>query len=334
MRRVPMAVGQTALTPARHKPITLRMAVRCCAWVFWLWLVAVLPPARLSAAEVFRVATYNLENYLHAPLGTRPAKSLEGRAKIRESLRAIKADVAALQEVGGTNVLMELRASLKAEGLDYPFWELVHGWDTNIQVAVLSRFPITARRPHTNDSYLLFGRRLRVSRGFAEVDIKVNDRYSFTLLTTHLKSRRPVPEADEAEMREQEALLLREKIDARLAANPDANLIVLGDLNNTHDSKSTRAVIGRGRHALVDARPAERNGDNQPNPNPRYDPRHVTWTYHYGKEDTYQRIDYILLSRGASREWNKAETYVLALPNWGIGSDHRPVVAGFFAEDR
>jgi endonuclease/exonuclease/phosphatase family metal-dependent hydrolase len=302
--------------------------------VFGVCFVALVSSSSLPAAEVFRVATYNLENYLHAPLGTRPAKSLEGRAKIRESLRAINADVVALQEIGGTNVLMELRASLMSEGLDYPFWEHVPGWDTNIQVAVLSRFPITARRPHTNDSFLLFGRRFRVSRGFAEVDIKVNDRYSFTLLTTHLKSRRPVPDADEAELREQEALLLREKIDARLAADPNANLIVLGDLNDTHDSKSTRAVIGRGKHALIDTRPAERNGDNQPNPNPRYEPRHVTWTYHYGKEDSYQRIDYILLSRGMAREWNKEETYVLTLPNWGVGSDHRPVVARFHAEER
>jgi endonuclease/exonuclease/phosphatase family metal-dependent hydrolase len=310
------------------------MAARCCAWFFGVWLVALLPPASLSAAEVFRVATYNLENYLQSPLGTRPAKSPEGRAKIRESLRSINADVVALQEIGGTNVLMELRASLKAEGLEYPFWELVHGWDTNIQVAVLSQFPMTARRPHTNDAFLLFGRRFRVSRGFAEVDIKVNDRYSFTLITTHLKSRRPVPEADEAELREQEAQLLREKIDARLAANPNANVIVLGDLNDNQDSKSTRAVIGRGKHGLIDTRPGERNGDTQPNPNPRYEPRRVTWTHHYGKEDTFGRIDYILLSRGMAREWNKEETYVLALANWGTGSDHRPVVAGFFAEDR
>ena len=310
------------------------MAARCCVWVFSLWLVVLLPPAGLSAAEVFRVATYNLENYLDAPVGTRPAKSQESRAKIRESLRAMKADVVALQEVGGTNVLLELRAALKSEGLDYPFWEHVNGWDTNIQIAVLSRFPITARRPHTDDSFLLFGRRFRVSRGFAEMDIKVNDRYSFTLITTHLKSRRPVPEADEAELREQEALLLREKIDARFAANPNANVIVLGDLNDNQDSRSTRAVIGHGKHALIDTRPAERNGDNQPNPNPRYEPRRVAWTHHYGKEDSYGRIDYILLSRGMAREWNKEETCVLALANWGTGSDHRPVMAGFFAEDR
>jgi endonuclease/exonuclease/phosphatase family metal-dependent hydrolase len=288
----------------------------------------------LPAAQTFRVATYNLENYLEEPVGTRPAKSPEGKRKIRESLQALNADVIALQEIGGTNALLELRESLKSEGLAYPHWELVHGWDTNIQVAVLSKFSLVARRPHTNESFLLFGRRFRVSRGFAEVDIQVNPNYAFTLITTHLKSRRPVPEADEAELREEEAKILREKIDARLSANPNVNLVVLGDLNDVKDSRSTREVIGRGRNGLIDTRPAERNGDNQPNPNPRFEPRHITWTHHYGKEDTYSRIDYILLSRGMAREWMTNETFVLALPNWGTGSDHRPIVATFFAQDR
>jgi len=287
-----------------------------------------------DASTRFRVATYNVENYLDQPSGTRPMKTAEGKAKIRESLRALGADVIALQEMGSTNALLELRASLKADGLDYPHWEHVAGWDTNIHVAVLSKFPITARRPHTNDSYLLIGRRFRVSRGFAEIDLQVNSRYSFTLIAAHLKSRRPVPEADEADMREQEALQLREHVDARLKANPNANLVVLGDFNDTKDARSTRALLGRGKTALVDTRPAERNGDNQPNSNPRWEPRNVTWTYYYGKEDTYSRFDYLLLSPGMAREWNKEDTYVLTLANWAVGSDHRPIVAGFVAEDR
>ena len=291
-------------------------------------------PLNASAAASFRVATYNLNNYLEVPAGTRPAKTSDSKAKIRESLRAINADVIALQEVGGRNALLELRASLKTDGLDYPHWEFVTGWDTNIQVAVLSRFPMVGRRPHTNDSFLLFGRRFRVSRGFAEVDVRVSPSYVFTLITGHLKSRRPIPEADEAELREQEALVLREKIDARFRANPKVNLVVLGDLNDVKDSRSTRSIIGRGKTGLIDARPAERNGDNAPSPNPRYDPPHITWTHFYGKEDTYSRVDYILLSQGMAREWLKEETYVLAMPNWGTGSDHRPVVAAFLMEDR
>ncbi len=287
------------------------------------------------AAETFTVATYNVENYIDAPSGTRPAKSAEAKAKIREQIKSLKPDVLALQEIGSTNALLELRASLKADGLDYPHWEHVTGFDTNIFVAVLSKFPFAARHPHTNDSYLLSGKRLKVSRGFAEVDIQVNPRYHFTLITAHLKSKRPVGVADETEMREQEALLLREKVDARLQANPNINLVVLGDFNDVKDSKSTRNIIGRGsKKGLVDLRPSERNGDDHPSSNPRYAPRNITWTYFYAQEDTYTRIDYILTSHGMARELDSTGTYVLATPNWGVASDHRPVIARFFAEDR
>ena len=286
-------------------------------------------------SETFRVAAYNVENYLDKPTESRRfVKSDAAKAKIRESILAIKPDVLALEEMGSVSALLELRDSLKKEGLDYPNWEHVTGYDTNIHVAILSRFPIVARRPHTNDNFLLSGRRFQVSRGFAEVDIKVNDQYTFTLLAAHLKSRRPVPEADEGELRLEEAKLLRAKVDALLAAKPDANVVVLGDFNDTKDSKSTKAIISHGKNKLVDTRPAERNGDNLPNPNPAWEPINVTWTYFYGKEDTYSRIDYLLLSPGMAREWVKDETYIPTIPNWGIGSDHRPVVATFEAENK
>jgi endonuclease/exonuclease/phosphatase family metal-dependent hydrolase len=287
-----------------------------------------------DSAASFTVATYNLENYIDGGGGGRVAKPADARAKVRESIRALKPDVLAVQEIGTTNVLLELRASLNAEGLDFPYWEHVRGWDTNIFVAVLSRYPITARRPHTRESFLLRGRRFQVSRGFLEVDIQVHSRYSFTLLTAHLKSRRLIAAADEAEMREQEAMLLRERVDAVLRARPKPNLIVLGDFNDTKDSKPVQALLGKGVGVLVDTRPAERNGDDAPAPNPRWDPRQVTWTHFYGKEDSYDRVDYILLSAGMAREWDRAGTYVLALPNWGVASDHRPLIARFHAQER
>ncbi len=289
-----------------------------------------------SAAETFRIGTYNLENYLDQPTETRrQIKSDAARAKVRESILAMRPDVLAVQEMGRESALLELRASLKAEGLDFPYWEHVKGYDTNIFVAVLSRFPITARRSHTNLSFLLGGRRFFVSRGFAEVDIRVNERYSFTLLAAHLKSRRPVPEADEAELRLAEARLLRNRIEELLTANPRANLAVMGDLNDTYNSPSTKLIVGpRGPRRLVDTRPAERNGDNLPHPtNPNYFPRNITWTHYYGVEDSYSRIDYILLSPGMAREWVSNETFIVTVPNWGLGSDHRPIVATFQAAD-
>ena len=284
-------------------------------------------------AETFRVATYNVENYLDQPTESRPhPKSARARAKVCESICALNPDVIALEEMGSTNALMELRGSLKARGLDFPYWEHVQGWDTNIHVAVLSRLPIVACRPHTNDNFLLDGRRFPVSRGFAEVDIRAATNFTFTLIAAHLKSRRPVPEADESQLRLQEAKVLRGIVDEHFKADANARLIVLGDFNNVKSSDSTKEIIGRGKFKLTDTRPAERNGDNTPNEIPRFEPRNVTWTHYYGVEDTYSRIDFILLSPAMARDWVTNETFALTIPNWGVGSDHRPIVATFKTE--
>jgi endonuclease/exonuclease/phosphatase family metal-dependent hydrolase len=288
--------------------------------------------AATSAAQTnrFRVATYNVENYLNTPTQTRRVKPEAAKAKVRESILALRPDVLALQEIGTVSALQELRSSLKTAGLDLPYLEHVTGYDTNVHVAVLSRFPFSSVHPHTNDTFLLDGRRFRVSRGFGEVTIQVNTNYSFTLLVAHLKSKRPISEADESELRLEEAKVLREHANRVLTANPSANLIVIGDLNDNKNAASTKAVIGRGKFKLLDTRPAERNGDDAV----LAGPRNVAWTHYYAVEDTYSRLDYLLLSPGMAREWIPGDTYVLTQPNWGEGSDHRPIVASFTAADR
>ena len=296
----------------------------------WIVLIAGLLCFNSFAAETFRVATYNVENYLDQPTESRHfVKSAEAKAKVRESIKAMNPDVIALEEMGTTNALLELRASLKADGQDFPFWEHISGADTNIHVAVLSKFPIVARHPHTNDEFLLDGRRFRVKRGFAEVDIQAATNFTFTLIAAHLKSHLITPDADESEERLAEARVLRGIIDEHFKANPNAKLIVLGDFNDTKDSDSTKEIIGRGKFKLNDTRPAERNGDNVAAAPPYFEPRSVAWTYFYGADDTYARIDYILLSPAMARNWVKAGTYIPTISNWGIGSDHRPIVATF-----
>lgn len=299
-------------------------------------LLLLLPAAGLSAgaAERLRLATYNVENYVLEKTESRDAKPEASRAQVARMLSVCEADVIALQEVGGEAALGELRARLARLGRDYPHWEWVRGRDTNIQVAVISRFPITRRRPHVVDTYLLSGRRFHVSRGILEVDVTTPGGYVLTMFTAHLKSRRAVPEADEAEMRAAEARILRAKVDARLRENPRANVVVLGDLNDTRDSVPLRTLLGRGRAALVDTRPGERNGDTGHTPNPRWEPRTVTWTHYYGKEDSYGRIDYVLLHTNAAREWVRGESWIVAEPDWGLASDHRPVLVTLEAVEK
>src|SRR5580704_17924861 len=121
--------------------------IRRCAFC-----LAVFLSASAFASQTFTVATYNVENYLDQPTQSRPhVKSIEAKAEVRKVIQAVNPDVIALEEMGTTNALLELRDSLKAEGVDYPYWDHVSGWDTNIHVAVLSKFPIIASHPHTNE---------------------------------------------------------------------------------------------------------------------------------------------------------------------------------------
>jgi endonuclease/exonuclease/phosphatase family metal-dependent hydrolase len=312
---------------ARLLVAVYRLSVR------WLLIVFLALTGGEIAAANFTVGTYNLELYLDATNGLMKPKPDGAKAMVLESILKLNADILAIQEMGKRTAFDELRANLKAGGLDYPHTEFIRGADDALHVAVLSKYPIVRRRPHTNESFLLNGRRLRVLRGFAEVDIKVEN-YEFTLITTHLKSKRQSGANDEEDVREQEAIILREKIDAILTQRPTANLVVLGDLNDFRDARSTRAVIGRGAKALVDTRPAERNGDSRTPINQPYGGRQVVWTHYYAKEESYARLDYILVSRGMSREWQIDGTYILTVPNWGLGSDHRPLLATFSTNDK
>jgi endonuclease/exonuclease/phosphatase family metal-dependent hydrolase len=281
-------------------------------------------------AGTFTIATYNVDTYLDQPTKSRPhVKTAEAKAEVRKVIHALNPDVLALEEMGSTNALLELRDSLKAEGLDYPYWEHVTGWDTNIHVAVLSKFPFVAGHPHTNDQFLLDGRIFHVSRGFAELEIQPAPGFTFTLIAAHLKSKVPDSGADPDEQRYEEAKVLRRIINEHFKADPDAKLVVLGDFNDDKDSDSLREIIGRGKSKLVDTRPAERNGDTVAAQPPYYEPRNVSWTYFYGKSDEYDRIDYILLSPAMARDWSKTGTYASSVPNWGIASDHRPIIASF-----
>jgi endonuclease/exonuclease/phosphatase family metal-dependent hydrolase len=268
----------------------------------------------------FSVATFNLEFYVDAPTLGRNPKSEESKRAIASAIAAMNPDVIALQEMGSTNALLELRARLQRAGVNYPHWEHVRAWDANLHLAFLSKLPIVARRHHTNESFLLNGRRFRVTRGFGEIDVEV-DRRKITLLSAHLKSKRQTGEADQQEWREEEALLLREKIDAFFKRVPNGRLIVLGDLNDGISSRSTRGIMGRGNTRLFDTRPGEPGGA-EPN-------RSIVWTHFYAAEEIFSRIDYILASPALRRGYRPERSRVHASPEWGVASDHRPVLAVF-----
>ena len=283
-------------------------------------------------AGQFVVASYNLENFVGPNPQGRPVKPEASKGKIIEAILNIRPDVLAVQEIGQRLQAEKLQTMLKSGGLALPNMIFVKGPDPVINLAVFSRFKLKST-PRSNVQYLLGGRRQLVSRGFAEVEVQVSSGYSFILLNAHLKSKRTVSYADQAAIRLGEAKALRGIIDERLAASPKRNLIVVGDLNDTQNKPPVKALIGRGKTRLVDLRPFECNGDKAPSSN-RYPPRRVTWTSYYAFEESYSRFDYILASPGMVPELVSEGTYIYAMADWGVASDHRPVVATFSGHDK
>jgi len=59
---------------------------------------------------------------------------------------------------------------------------------------------------------------------------------------------------------------------------------------------------------------------------PATDPNGENWTYCYRKEDTYSRVDYVLVSPGLASAVPEGGARVYNGPGVREASDHRPVV--------
>jgi endonuclease/exonuclease/phosphatase family metal-dependent hydrolase len=279
-------------------------------------------PLRPDAGE-FSVMTYNLRLYgAEDREGGGPQadpKPEAERAALVAVLAAERPAVLALQEMGGPEFFASFRAELKSHGLDYPHAEYVQRGRQQANLALLSRFPISAREPHTNDVYRIGAAQVPVARGFLDVTIAVNRDYTFRILVAHLKSK-VFHQLGQTEMRRNEARLLNNHVRAALKGAPALNLLVVGDLNDAPESAALHEVRGGRLPCLEDVRPADAWGD--------------VWTHCAAQGDEYGRLDYILVSRGMQPELVREKTYAIRHPLMLRGSDHRPIMAVFKAHER
>jgi endonuclease/exonuclease/phosphatase family metal-dependent hydrolase len=146
-------------------------------------------------------------------------------------------------------------------------------------------------------------------------------------VTAHLKSRNATPEADASELRLEEARLLRARIDTLFAANPNTNLIVLGDFNDSPESAVVTNIIGHGGHRLIDTCPVEHNGAGFHVGSSVSASGKGAWTNFFREKGEYSRFDYILVSPAMAPSLTAGGSFVLDAPNWATASDHRPVLA-------
>ncbi|HAL92406.1 MAG TPA: hypothetical protein DCM68_05210, partial [Verrucomicrobia bacterium] len=266
---------------------------------------------------------FNLNQYA---LVDRDGTSATLEPKPREEAEAIigviqqvSPDILAVQEMGDPAAWAEFKYSLRQAGLEYGHEEYLRRGKSELNLAVLSRFPIVAKNSHTDDTYTIGPTKFPVMRGILEIDIAVNPQYRLRLMVAHLKSK-VFHSFGQAEMRRNEARLLNNHVRAALKESPDLNLLVVGDLNDDPNSAALREITTYQRKRLLhDLRPADAVGD--------------AWTAREN-DDTYHRIDYMLASDGLLREVIPGKSFAVRSATLLRSSDHRPIVATFAAADR
>lgn len=275
-----------------------------------------------TLAHALTVATYNVENYLVADRmvdgvfrQAYPKPEAEKQA-LREAIRAIAPDILAVQEMGTAPFLEELQRDLKAEGLDLPHAVVLEAADPDRHVAFLSQLPFKDVRRHVQVPVKFLGQADVVKRGVLEVTIATSEG-DLAVFVAHLKSRRTErpDDPDGVAQRSAEAEAVRDLVLARFPDPAQAKFIVCGDWNDTRNSKPVRAMTRRGDTVVGEIlRASDSRGD--------------TWTHAYRREDTYSRIDYLLVSPALKPFVARKGTAVIHDgPGVREASDHRPVYA-------
>ncbi len=316
--------------------LTGRRYSRCRAWLVALALSLPLgcgrqveepvPPPPVGpttelAADEFSVMTFNLGGYGYLDRsGDGQATEFKPESE-REAVLTILADtqpqILALQDIAGGDTFTTFREALAERGLSYPFIKIAET-DAPLHVALLSQYPLTSTRAHTDDRYSIGDDSLPVQRGFLEADIAINPAYSFRLFVVQLKSKAYHP-SGHTEMRRNEARLLHNHIRQALDNEHRLNLLIVGSFNDHPGSAPMRQLIASRRTSLYDLRLTDSFGE--------------TWTFVDRDQDAYYRYDYLLASPHMLPEFVPQKSQVVRHPLNQQASLHRPLMAVFRARD-
>ena len=286
-------------------------------------ILALLSLAFASLAQALTVAAYNVENYLVADRqvdgvyrSAYPKPEKEKRA-LRQAIAGIAPDLLAIEEMGKQPFLDELQRDLKAEGQDYPFATVLEAGDPDRHVAVLSKLPFKEVVRHAVVPITLFGQKDAVKRGVLEVTVATTAG-DLTIFIIHLKSQRTERKEDPrgVKQRQLEAEAVRDVVFARFPDPAKGKFIVCGDWNDARNSRAVHALTKRGKTELGDLlRAADTRGE--------------TWTHFFRQEESYSRLDYILVSAELKPFVVGGRATIYDGPGSTNASDHRPVSVKF-----
>jgi len=186
----------------------------------------------------FKVATYNVENLFDAHFqGTEYNAYIPGKHNWNKRMSEIKlnhtaevicdldADILGLQEIENSLVFKALLKRLKRVGCEYRYSAITHKKGAAIQVALLSRFPITYKK-ELQVSYAPY------TRNILEVEINIYGK-PLTVFSNHWKSK-------SRKGYESKRIKYAKRLKKRILSMPEnKEYIILGDLNSNYNAHLT-----------------------------------------------------------------------------------------------
>lgn len=258
---------------------------------------------------------YNLRNWVGEDQQSQkgqPAKPKTEAEKeaVLQVLRDVQPDILGVCEMGSPAQFEDFLSRLKPLGLVHS--EYLEAADPDRHLALVSRFPISARNSRGDVRFMLGGVEQRMRRGILDVTIQITPDYQLRCVGAHLKSKLPSFEG-ESLVRRHESAKLRAHIDEILKVAPAINLFCYGDFNDTRDTPVFQEISGNREGAgFLEAVIAEdEQGDR--------------WTHYWPEADQYSRIDFIFASKGLAPELVRNSGRVNRSASWNKASDHRAV---------
>jgi endonuclease/exonuclease/phosphatase family metal-dependent hydrolase len=265
---------------------------------------------RNADARPLRFVSYNIRNYLTMRRGKTEKFKPEHEIKaLVDNIVRANPDIMGVCEIGNQKDLDHLLARLKKAGLNYQHSYLSAGPDPYRRQALLSRYPIN-RHNVPNYTYMMKGKTHEIRRGILDATVST-PKGEIRFLGAHLKSKRPIAIYDQAEIRREEAQLLRKHASAVLS-DATRKVMVFGDMNDTKGSSTIRLMRG--------------SKDNKLTAIELFDKHGTKWTQYWAKEDIYSRFDFVFVSSSLLPSIDQKGSYVLDTPPGDPASDHRALV--------
>jgi endonuclease/exonuclease/phosphatase family metal-dependent hydrolase len=286
-------------------------------------------PARTATPTQITIAALNVENFFDEhndpytdDQGTDP-KTPREMAVLGEVVGKVNADFVGLVEVETEGVVRQFAERYLPDAGYEQVYVAHRDYGRGINNGAVSRVPIQTVTNYRFRKLTVPGsdQTWQFARDVVAFDIEPKPGVTMRIFVVHFKSKRDsTGDRQSAKWRLSEALEVRRIVDKQLASEPGALIAVIGDFNDTPDSKTLEALLAPGpdgKPVLVDAHAGLDK------------PQRVT----YLREPYRSAIDYMLLSPSMAALVVPGSAKVMNDESLLDATDHAAVMATFRLPD-